>query len=201
LNDGERLVRVRLAHRPVGSGSKWLSWRSAPTGRASLVEGAPLDHAGNAAQSLRLHPVLTDALQWRRRANLKTAWAWRLGMTLRAVFGNAREHHPSESAAADPRGCILWPRRSHPGSSKRLATRLKKQVDAVVRGMLGLRSNALVEAMNGLLQQAKRAARGIRTAANVSNIAYLRLGKLTHLADSPCAAAAPRSTRRTLRAA
>ena len=39
-------------------------------------------------------------------------------------------------------------------------------IAAVVRGMTDNRSNAFVEAMNGLLQQAKRAARGYRTTHN-----------------------------------
>ena len=46
-------------------------------------------------------------------------------------------------------------------------------------------SNAYVEAMNGILQQVKRAARGFRTATNFIAIAYLRMGKLTHLPASP----------------
>jgi transposase len=58
--------------------------------------------------------------------------------------------------------------------------------------MLDNRSNAFVEAMNGLMQQAKRAVRGFRTATNFINIAYLRLSKLTHLPASPFAAAMPR---------
>jgi hypothetical protein len=59
--------------------------------------------------------------------------------------------------------------------------------------MLDHRSNAFVEAMNGLMQQAKRAARGFRTAANFIAIAYLRLGRLTHLPTSPFVPAAPLS--------
>ena len=51
--------------------------------------------------------------------------------------------------------------------------------------MLDHRSNAFVEAMNELMQGAKRAARGFRTTANFIAIAYLRLGKLTHLPTSP----------------
>jgi transposase len=54
------------------------------------------------------------------------------------------------------------------------------------------RSNAFVEAMNGLLQQAKRAARGFRTSRNFIAIAYLRMSKLNHLPASPFALAAPR---------
>jgi transposase len=51
--------------------------------------------------------------------------------------------------------------------------------------MLDGRSNAYVEAMNGLLQQTKTAARGFRTVSNFMAIAYLRMGKLTHLPKSP----------------
>ncbi|MFG5411179.1 transposase, partial [Piscinibacter sakaiensis] len=60
------------------------------------------------------------------------------------------------------------------------------------RGMVEHRSYAYVEAMNGLLQQAKRAARGFRTAANVIAIAYLRMSKLTHLPAHPFSPAAAR---------
>ena len=56
--------------------------------------------------------------------------------------------------------------------------------------MLDHRSNAFVEAMNGLLQQAKRAAHGYRTAANFIAVAYLRMSKLMHLPPHPFAAAA-----------
>ena len=42
-----------------------------------------------------------------------------------------------------------------------------------------------VEAMNGLLQQAKRAARGFRTATHFIAIAYLRMSKLRHLPSNP----------------
>jgi transposase len=51
--------------------------------------------------------------------------------------------------------------------------------------MLDHRSNAFVESMNGQLQQAKRAARGYRTAKNFIAIAYLRLSRLKNLAGSP----------------
>ena len=43
--------------------------------------------------------------------------------------------------------------------------------------------------MNGLLQQAKRAARGFRTATLFIAIAYLRMSKLKHLPDHPFAPA------------
>ena len=43
------------------------------------------------------------------------------------------------------------------------------QTYSVVRGLLDHRSNAFVEAIHGQMQQAKRAARGFRTAANLLN--------------------------------
>ena len=57
--------------------------------------------------------------------------------------------------------------------------------------MLDGRSNAYVEAMNGLLQQAKTAARGFRTVRNFIAIAYLRMAKLKDLPANPFAPAAP----------
>jgi len=58
--------------------------------------------------------------------------------------------------------------------------------------MLDGRSNAFVEAMNGLLQQAKTAARGFRTVENFIAIAYLRMSKLKHLPLNPLTPAVPR---------
>jgi transposase len=49
---------------------------------------------------------------------------------------------------------------------KRMATTLKERLPGIVRGMLDGHSNAYVEAMNGMLQQTRRAARGFRTAKN-----------------------------------
>lgn len=126
-----------------------------------------------------------EAMHWLQRANLKTARAWRLKMALREVFANARNHNLAERASAELKAWLSWARRSRLAPFKRLAATLKNHFDAVVRGMLDHRSNAFVEAMNGLMQQAKRAARGFRTAANFIAIAYLRLGKLTHLPTSP----------------
>ena len=133
----------------------------------------------------------TTAMHWLQRANLKTARAWRLKMGLREVFAHARSHNDEATAVIDLKRWIGWARRSRLDPFKRLATTLKEHFDGVVRGMLDHRSNAFVEAMNGLLQQAKRAARGFRTAANFIAIAYLRLGKLTHLPVSPFVHALP----------
>ena len=58
--------------------------------------------------------------------------------------------------------------------------------------MIDHRSNAFVKSMNGQLQQAKRAARGYRTARNfiAIAIAYLRLSRLKNLHAHPFGAAA-----------
>ena len=68
-----------------------------------------------------------------------------------------------------------------------------ERLDGVVRGMLDGRSNAFVEAMNGLLQQTKTAARGFRKTENFIAIAYLRMSKLKHLPVNPLVPAVPRS--------
>ena len=139
-------------------------------------------------------PTQAEAMHWLQRANLKSARAWRLKMALREVYARARAHNDADKAAADLGKWISWARRSRLESFKRLGATLKEHFDAVVRGMLDHRSNAFVEAMNGLMQQAKRAARGFRTAANFIAIAYLRLGKLKHLPVSPFVAAMPRTS-------
>ena len=87
---------------------------------------------------------------------------------------------------------ISWARGNRLEPFKKLATTLKQRLAGVVRGMLDNRSNAYVEEMNGLLQQAKRAARGFRTATHFIAIAYLRMSKLKHLSDNPLQLAMPK---------
>ena len=113
-------------------------------------------------------------------------------MALREVYARARAHNSIEQASADLTGWLSWARRCRLDPFKNLAATIKDRFAAVVRGMVEHRSNAYVEAMNGLLQQAKRAARGFRTGKNFIAIAYLRLSKLTHLPAHPFAAALAR---------
>ena len=127
-----------------------------------------------------------------QRSTLKSARAWRLKMALREVYARARAHNNAEQAGADLRAWLSWARRCRLEPFKKLAVTLKERFGAVVRGMTDHRSNAFVEAMNGLLQQAKRAARGFRTSANFIAIAYLRMSKLKHLPAHPFAPAAPK---------
>ena len=156
-----------------------------PKERRSILWAIRRNPSGwNAAQ--------TTAMHWLQRANLKSARAWRLKMGLREVYARARTHNDQAVATADLKRWVSWAMRSRLESFKRLGRTIKAHFDGVVRGMLEHRSNAFVEAMNGLMQQAKRAARGFRTASNFIAIAYLRLSKLTHLPGSPLVAAVPR---------
>ncbi|OTP75640.1 Transposase [Caballeronia sordidicola] len=90
------------------------------------------------------------------------------------------------------KGWISWAKRCRLEPFRRLATTLKERLPGVVRGMLDGRSNAYVEAMNGMLQQTKRAARGFRTVKNFVAIAYLRMSRLKHLPQNPLRPAASR---------
>jgi transposase len=132
-----------------------------------------------------------NAMHWLQHSTLKSARAWRLKMALRAVYAKAAQQNCAVQAQADLLSWISWARRSRLEPFKKLAATLKQRLQAVVHGMLDNRSNAYVEAMNGLLQQAKRAARGFRTASHFIAIAYLRMSKLKHLPINPLLPALP----------
>ena len=130
-----------------------------------------------------------------QRSNLKSARAWRLKEGLRSTYATGVTSNCPEQAEAALKSWISWARRSRLEPFKKLATTLKDRLAGVVRGMLDGRSNAYVEAMNGMLQQTKRAARGFRTVKNFVAIAYLRMSKLKNLPRNPMQSAAPlRST-------
>lgn len=134
-----------------------------------------------------------DTMHWLQRSNLKSARAWRLKQALRAVYADAVASNDEPAARLALRAWLSWARRCRLEPFKRLALTLVERFDGVVRGMLDGRSNAFVEAMNGLLQQTKTAARGFRTTENFIAIAYLRMSKLKHLPDNPLVPAVPRS--------
>jgi transposase len=134
----------------------------------------------------------TNAMHWLQHSTLKSARAWRLKMALRTVYANAVQHNDESRAKLELSSWLSWATRCRLEPFKKLAKTLKGQVDGVVRGMLDNRSNAYVEGMNGLLQQAKRAARGFRTATNFIAIAYLRMSKLKHLPSNPLQPATPK---------
>lgn len=134
-----------------------------------------------------------NTMHWLQHSTLKSARAWRLKMALRAVYAKATQSNDGVLSKEEMLGWISWARRSRLEPFKKLAKTLQQKLDAVVRGMLDNRSNAYVEAMNGLLQQAKRAARGFRTASHFISIAYLRMSKLKHLPSNPLLPALPQA--------
>ena len=143
----------------------------------------------------------TNAMHWLQYSNLKSARAWRLKQALREVYAQGVGANCAQAAGGALRAWISWAKRCRLEPFKRLAQTLSARFDGVVRGMLDGRSNAYVEAMNGLLQQTKTAARGFRTVENFIHIAYLRMSKLAHLPANPLVPAAPLSTGRIHRCA
>jgi transposase len=146
--------------------------------------------------AMRKNPVSwtyhqVSSMHWLQRSNLKSARAWRLKQALREVYRGAVAANCAAKAEQDLLGWISWARRCRLEPFKRMANTLKERLAGVVRGMLDGRSNAYVEAMNGLLQQTKTAARGFRTVKNFVAIAYLRMAKLKHLPPNPLRAAVP----------
>jgi transposase len=127
-----------------------------------------------------------------QRSNLKSARAWRLKETLRGTYTQALNSNCATHAETALQSWISWARRSRLEPFKKLARTLKERLSGVVRGMLDGRSNAYVEAMKGMLQQTKTAARGFRTVKNFVAIAYLRMSKLKHLPANPLRPAASR---------
>ncbi|WP_229521913.1 ISL3 family transposase [Massilia antarctica] len=134
-----------------------------------------------------------DTMYLLQRSRLKTARAWRLKEALRDAYRQAVTANNAEVAQSALESWMSWARRSRLEPFKKLALTLRERLPGVVRGMLDGRSNAYVEAMNGMLQQSKRAARGFRSAANFIAIAYLRMSKLTHLPVNPLQTAGKRS--------
>lgn len=127
-----------------------------------------------------------------QRTHLRSARAWRMKVGLGQVYEAAAQAQSEAVASEGLNRWISWASRSRLEPFKRLARTLKAHAKGVVAGMLASRTNAYVEAMNGLLQQAKRAARGFRTVENFIAIAYLRMSKLAHLPHSPFTPARPR---------
>ena len=127
-----------------------------------------------------------------QRSNLKSARAWRLKEALRTTYAQCVSSNSEQQAMAAMHSWISCARRSRLEPFKKLAATLKERLAGVVRGMLDGRSNAYVEAINGMLQQTKTAARGFRTVKNFVAIAYLRMSKLQHLPANPLCRAAQR---------
>ena len=192
----DRFHVVALANAAMDEVRK-AEFREAPEAVAKALNGAQRKTVKGLMWGMRKNPsgwtlTQTNAMHWLQHSSLKSARAWRLKMGLREVYARAAASNDERGARADLKAWLSWARRSRLAPFKTLAKTIKDRFDAVVRGMTDNRSNAFVEAMNGMLQQAKRAARGYRTAANFIAIAYLRMSKLKHLPPSPFAPACTR---------
>lgn len=93
---------------------------------------------------------------------------------------SARQHC-EQLAQQAPTKWLNWARRCQLEPLKRLAQTLKTDLDGVVLDTLDGRSKAYVEAMNGLMQQSKTAARRLRYVGSFAAVAYLRMSTLKHL--------------------
>ena len=71
-----------------------------------------------------------------------------------------------------------WSIRSQIEQVKKVAKTVKEHWEGILAWFDSKLSNGFVEAINGLIQAAKRRARGYKTTKNLINMAYLIAGKL-----------------------
>jgi transposase len=105
---------------------------------------------------------------------LKTARAYLIKMALQDVY-----FAPSRvSAEKHLKVWYNWAIRSQIEHVKRVARTVKNHWNGILSWFNSKLSNGYVEAVNGLIQSAKRRARGYRSTKNLINMAYLIAGKL-----------------------
>lgn len=126
-----------------------------------------LKNEHNQSEKQRLH---FKAL---RDSTLQTARAWRIKKNLQDIYrlcsGDGEAHFDS---------WYNWAIRSRLKPILRLAKTLMRERAGILSWFRSRLSNGRAEAINGLIQAAKRTSRGFRTTRNLVNIVYLRLGRL-----------------------
>jgi transposase len=105
---------------------------------------------------------------------LKTAKAYQIKLALQNVYFAATRR----DAEALLKSWYGWAIRSRIEQVKRVAKTIKEQWNGVLAWFDSKLSNGFLEAVNGLVQAAKRRARGYRSTKNLINMAYLIAGKL-----------------------
>lgn len=106
--------------------------------------------------------------------NLKTGRAYLLKLALQDVyFAPTRE-----DGEVRLKSWYSWAIRCQIEPMKKVAKSVKEHWDGILAWFDSKLSNGYVEAINGLIQTAKRRARGYRTTKNLINISYLIAGKL-----------------------
>jgi transposase len=107
---------------------------------------------------------------------LKTARAYLIRLALQDVYFAATR----EEAQALLKRWYNWAIRSQIEQVKKVARTVKEHWDGILSWFDSRLSNGFLEAINGLIQAAKRRARGYRSAKNLINMAYLIAGKLDY---------------------
>jgi transposase len=107
-----------------------------------------------------------------RRGNLKTARAWRLKDTLQKLYDQ-----PADMAEHYLKQWYNWAIRSQLAPMKRLAKTIKAHWMGIMRWFASRLTQGLVEGINGLIQAAKRKARGFRSIRKMIVTVYLVAGR------------------------
>jgi transposase len=105
---------------------------------------------------------------------LKTAKAYQIKLALQDVYFAATR----EDAEALLKSWYNWAIRSQIEQVKKVARTVKDHWNGILAWFNSKLSNGFLEAVNGLIQAAKRRARGYRSTKNLINMAYLIAGKL-----------------------
>jgi transposase len=105
---------------------------------------------------------------------LKTAKAYLIKLALQDVYFAATR----EDAETLLKGWYNWAIRSQIEQVKKVARTVKDHWNGILAWFNSKLSNGFLEAVNGLIQAAKRRARGYRSTKNLINMAYLIAGKL-----------------------
>jgi transposase len=114
--------------------------------------------------------ILTRLCNYR----LKTARAYLIKLALQDVYFATTRHDAQGRLTA----WYSWAIRSQIEPVKKLARTVKARWNGILAWFDSQLSNGFLEAVNGLIQAAKRRARGYRSTKNLINMAYLIAGKL-----------------------
>lgn len=105
---------------------------------------------------------------------LKTARAYLIKLALQDVYFSTSR----EEAEGLLKKWYSWAIRSQIDQVKKVAKTVKNHWNGILSWFDSQLSNGFLEAINGLIQAAKRRARGYRSTKNLINMAYLIAGKL-----------------------
>ena len=105
---------------------------------------------------------------------LKTARAYSIKLALQDVYFASTRKDAEERLTA----WYKWAVRSQIDQVRKVAKTVKNHWNGILAWFDSKLSNGFIEATNGLIQSAKRRARGYRTTKNLINMAYLIAGKL-----------------------